>query len=274
MPKIASPYLRVGLVWLGMVGLWLLLPALRDLVWGTGFSGYSFGGHVMSAVLATALAMPMVVFARRMLDGDTVESLGLPVSAAAVRPFLIGAVAFLLPAALGFAVVLGMGWTRIVPLASIAEIVAFVPVLIVLVFHFEALPEELAFRGYIQTNLQTRLGHWGAIFAQAVLFALWGAALWTLASGAIAFDRLVMFFFIALVLGMVRGITGSVWTSIGLHVGFQTVAQLLLNTERGHFAVEGVDMLQLVALGVVPFSLAAIVVEFLNARGRKVIEAR
>ena len=274
MSRITSPYLRVGLVSLGMVVLWLLLPVLRDLVWGTGYSGYSFGGHVMSAVLATALAVPMVVFVRRVLDGDSVESLGLSVSAAAVRPFLVGAAAFLLPAALGFIVVLGMGWTRIVPLASIMEIASFVPVLIVLVFLFEALPEELAFRGYIQTNLQTRLGYWGAIFAQAVLFALWGAALWTLATGAIALDRLVMFFFIALVLGMVRGITGSVWTSIGLHVAFQTVAQLLLNIERGHFAVEGVDMLQLVALGVVPFSFAAIVVEFLNARGRKAADAR
>jgi hypothetical protein len=65
---------------------------------------------------------------------------------------------------------------------------------------------------------------------------------------------------------MVRGSTGSVWTSIGLHVAFQTVAQLLLNTERGHFAVEGVEMLQLVAIGIVPFSLAVLVVEVSSAR--------
>lgn len=266
MPKIASPYLRVAIVWIAVVAIWLVLPVLREALWGTG---YSLGGHIMSAILATAIAVPVVVLARRLLDGESVRSLGLELSATAVKPFLIGAAAFLIPSALGFAIVLGMGWGSIMPVASWGEILAFVPLLIVLVFLFEALPEELAFRGYMQINLQTRLGYWGAIFAQAALFAVWGAVLWTVAAGAPAVERLVMFFFVALVLGMVRGITGSVWASIGLHVAFQTVAQLLLNTERGHFSTGGVEMIQLVALGIVPFSLAVLVVEVLRARGRR-----
>ncbi|WP_421951764.1 CPBP family intramembrane glutamic endopeptidase [Pelagibacterium sp.] len=272
MEKIASPYLRVGIVWLAMVAIWLLLGTLRDLIWGTGHDGYSFGGHVASAILATVLAVPVIVVARRVLDGGSVAGLGLQLSLAAIPAFLIGALAFLVPSALGFAIVLGLGWAEATPLAPIGEIVLFIPVLAVLVFLYEALPEELAFRGYIQVNLEARLGYWGAIVAQAVLFALWGAALWTIAAGAIAVDRFVMFFFIALVLGMVRGTTGSVWASIGLHVAFQTVAQLMLNTERGHFGLEGADMVQLVALGVVPFSLAVLVVEVLKARDRTAAE--
>lgn len=268
MPPIASPYLRVGIVWVAMVAIWFLLSLLRNLIWGTGADGYSLGGHIVSAVLATVLAVPVVVVARRVLDGKSVQSLGLEFSSGAVVQFLIGALAFLLPSALGFAIVLGLGWVSIVPTAPIAEIALFVPLLVLLVFIYEALPEELAFRGYMQVNLGTRLGYWGANIAQAVLFALWGAALWTVTMGAPALDRLVMFFFIALVLGMVRSSTGSVWTSIGLHVAFQTVAQLLLNTERGHFAVEGVEMLQLVAIGIVPFSLAVLVVEVSSARLR------
>lgn len=266
MPPIANPFARVAIVWIAMVAIWLVLPLLRSAVWGTGTHGYSLGGHVMSAVLATALAVPLIVFARRVLDRETVASLGLPLDLSAIRQVLIGAASFLVPSALGFAIVLGLGWTTITPAASWGEILAFVPLLVLLVFIYEALPEELAFRGYMQVNLETRLGHWGAIVAQAVLFALWGAAIWTLATGAIAGDRLVMFFFIALVLGIVRGTTGSVWTAIGLHLAFQTVAQMLLNTERGHFAVEGVEMLQLVALGIVPFSLAALIVEYLTRK--------
>lgn len=266
MSALKSPFICVAIVWVAMVAIWLLLPALRNLFWGTSMDGYTLGGHVMSAILATVIAVPMVIVARRRLDGETVASLGFRLDTAAIRQFLIGAIAFLVPSALGFAVVLGLGWTVITPLAPRGEILAFIPLLVLLVFIYEALPEELAFRGYMQVNLETRLGYWGAIFVQAALFALWGAALWTIAAGAIAFDRLAMFFFIGLVLGIVRGTTGSVWTSIGLHVAFQTVAQLLLNTGRGHFAIEGADMLQFVALGVVPFSLAAIIVEYLHKR--------
>ncbi len=266
MLKIRSPYLRVSLVWLLMVAIWMLLPVLRDVFWGTGRGGYSFGGHVMSAFLATALAVP-VVLARRKIDGGSIKSLGLDFSPSSIRFFAVGALAFLLPSALGFAIVLGLGWASLTPLVPVGEIVLFVPVLIILVFFLEALPEELAFRGYIQGNLERPLGYWGAIVAQAVLFALWGAALWTLATGAAAVDRLVMFFLVSIVLGMVRSATGSVWTSIGLHLGFQTVAQLMLNAERGFFLVEGVEMLQFVALGVVPFSLAVLVVEL--SKGQK-----
>lgn len=268
MLKIRSPYLRVSLVWLFMVVIWLLLPVLRDVFWGTGRGGYSFGGHVMSAFLATALAVPVVVLARRMIDGGSIESLGLDFSPSSIRFFAVGALAFLLPSALGFAIVLGLGWANLTTLVPVGEIALFVPVLIILVFFLEALPEELAFRGYIQGNLERPLGYWGAIVAQAVLFALWGAALWTLATGAAAVDRLVMFFFVSIVLGMVRSATGSVWTSIGLHVGFQTVAQLVLSSERGHFSVEGIELLQLVALGIVPFSLAVLVVELSKGQAR------
>ncbi len=70
-----------------------------------------------------------------------------------------------------------------------------------------------------------------------------------------------MFLFVGLVLGLVRGATGSVWTSIGLHVAFRTVAQLILSTERRHFRIEETDTLQLIALGIVPFSLAVLIVE-------------
>ncbi|WMT90079.1 CPBP family intramembrane glutamic endopeptidase [Pelagibacterium sp. H642] len=271
---IASAYVRVGIVWVTMIAIWLLLSALRDIIWGTGPAGYSLGGHVTSAILATLLAVPMVVMARLVLDGKSVASLGLDLSPTAFRNFIVGALAFLLPSALGFLIVLSTGWASITPTAPIGEIALFVPLLITLVFLYEALPEELAFRGYIQVNLQARLGYWGAIFAQAALFALWGAALWTVGTGAPALDRLVLFFFIALVLGMVSGATGSVWTAIGLHVAFQTVAQLLLNAERGHFAVEGADMLQLIALGVVPFSLALMVVDALNRPARSQAEVR
>lgn len=263
MTPTASPYLRAGLVWLAMIAIWLALgAALSDP------EGYSLGGHAWRAVLAAAIAVPMVVAARRLIDRESVASLGLALNGDAIRQMLIGAAGFLIPAALGFAVVMGTGWATITPTAPVGEILAFIPLLIVLVFLYEALPEELAFRGYIQTNLGKGMGHWPTIFGQAALFALWGAVLWSVASAAFAADRLVMFFFVALVLGIVRGITGSVWTTIGLHVGFQTVAQLLLNTQRGHFVVEGAETMQLVALGVVPFSLAALMVQWLGGAKR------
>lgn len=263
MTRIGNPHIRAGIVWGAMLGIWLVLGLARA---GLHGEGYTLAGHIQSAVLATLLAVPMVIAVRRWLDGGTLAGLGLEVSPAAIKPFAVGALAFLAPSALGFALVLGLGWARITPLAPWGEILAFVPLLVLLVVFYEALPEELAFRGYIYRVLAERHARITAVVAQALLFGLWGALLWTVFSGTPALDRLVMFCAIGFVLGLVRAMTGSVWATIGLHTGFQTVAQLLLNTERGHFAVENADILQLVAIGIVPFSLATMLVQRIHRR--------
>ncbi len=256
MPAVVSPYIRVALIWLAITCVWLLLGAMRQLVWGTGYAGYTLGGHIASAAGASLLVVPLVVAARRWLDGGTLAGLGLPLSRAALRPFLVGMLAFLAPFAVALAIVAGFGWAEVTIAAPLSEIAVFVPFLILLVFLYEALPEELAFRGYVLTNLSLRLPAWGAVAAQAALFALWSAVVWTLATGTFAPDRVGIFFVAGLVLGAVRIATGSVWTGIGFHLAFQTAAQLLLNAEREHFTIVGTDVVQAVALGVVPFALA------------------
>lgn len=258
MRRIDNPYLRVAIVWGAMLAIWLAVAQLRQLGFG---AGYTLAGHVVSAIVTVILAVPAVVAARRWLDGGTLEGIGFELSPKAIRPFLVGALAFLLPSAIGFALVLGMGWASVLPTASWAEILLFVPVLMVLVFLFEALPEELAFRGYIYQALAERRSRLVAVVVQAVLFSLWGALLWIVVNGTVAVDRIVFFLAIGFVLGLVRVATGSVWAAIGLHTAFQTVAQLVLNVERGHFAVTDVGTLQFVALGIVPFSLAVVIVQ-------------
>jgi membrane protease YdiL (CAAX protease family) len=259
MSKFRSIGLRVGLLWLVVLVIWLFLGWLRDAVWGSGYAGYTLAGHMMSAVLATLLTVPLVMAMQRVFDRASPKDIGLRLSADAVRPFLVGVLAWLAPFALGLWICLGAGWVTVTPTANWAEILAFVPLLVVLVFLLEALPEELVFRGYVYGQLASGMSRLWAVVLQAVLFSAWGAALWTISVGTVPIDRIALFFFMGLVLGMVRVVTGSVWASIGLHVAFQTVAQLLLNETRGHFAIVGADMFQFVALGIVPFSLAVMI---------------
>ncbi|AEQ51777.1 CPBP family intramembrane glutamic endopeptidase [Pelagibacterium halotolerans] len=260
MTKFGSIGLRVGVLWLAVVVIWLFLGWLRDVVWGSGYAGYTLAGHMTSAALATLLTASLVMAMQRVFDDSArLKDIGLDLSVTAVRPFLVGVLAWLAPFALGLGLCLIVGWAAVTPSVEWAEILAFLPVLVVLVFLLEALPEELVFRGYIYGQLSSAMSRLWAVVIQAMLFSAWGAALWTIAAGTVPIERIVMFFFMGLVLGMVRVVTGSVWASIGLHVAFQTVAQLLLNETRGHFTIAGADMFQLVALGVVPFSLAVMI---------------
>ena len=166
-----------------------------------------------------------------------------------------------MPFLLGLGICLALGLVNIRPIAGWHEILLFVPLLIVLVFLLEALPEELAFRGYLQTNLGKLLAPWLAVAVQAVLFGSWGVALWLITGGGIDVAHASMLYVMGAILGAVRIMSGSVWIGIGVHVAFQTTAQLLLNAERGHFAIEGAMWLQFIALGALPFSLIIPIVE-------------
>jgi membrane protease YdiL (CAAX protease family) len=221
---------------------------------------YSLPRHVLMAVLTTALVIPTVLAFRRHLDNEPFATLGLQLDRSALRPVLVGALCWLAPFALGLAICLAFDLVTIEMTASTGEMLAFVPVLIVLVFLLEALPEELAFRGYLQTNLGKLVKPWLAVIIQAGLFGSFGVSLWLITSGGIDPLHASMFYVLGAITGMLRIMTGSVWTGIGLHLAFQTVAQLLLNTERGHFAVDGVVWLQVVALGAVPFSFCLTIV--------------
>jgi len=250
--------MHVGGVWLLLLGIFYGKSQLATALFGPA---YAVDRHIFMAVLTTALVVPAIVLARRHLDNQPFAGLGLALDLSALRPLLIGAMAWLLPFVLGLATCLVFGLAEIRAVAPWGEILAFVPLLVLLVFLLEALPEELAFRGYIQANLARLVPPWAAVAIQALLFGTWGVALWLLTAGGIEPLHASLFYVMGAVLGMLRIITGSVWTGIGFHVAFQTVAQLLLSTDRGHFAIDNPGWLQFIALGAVPFSLAIPIVE-------------
>lgn len=205
--------------------------------------------HAARAVLTTAITVPLVVLARRLMDRRPWAGLGLPWSDTARRHLLLGVACWTLPAAVGFAMCLGLGWARVSLRTSVAEAFAIAALLLVLVFLYEALPEELVFRGYLQRNLVTALPPWLSVLGQALLFVLAGFALGTARSPG----RLVIFLAFGLLLGAFRVATGDIWAGIGFHMAFQAAAQLLVG-EGAVFEVEdGRAALELVGLGL-PFA--------------------
>ncbi|MGW0216279.1 CPBP family intramembrane glutamic endopeptidase [Micromonospora chokoriensis] len=249
-PRLALPW-RILAVAAGAVLVWLSVQALLD-------RDYDRTAHAVGAVLTTLLVVPLVVVARRLLDRRPWAGLGLPSLREGWRRLLLGMACWLVPAGVGFALCLGLGWVEISVRTSVGDVLRVAALLVVLVFLKEALPEELIFRGYLQRNLATRLPAWQAAVGQAVLFTVFGF----LVGAARSVDRLALFFVFALLLGAFRAATGDIWAGIGFHVAFQTVAQLFGDV-GAVFDVVGSDVLGVVAMGAIPFSVSWIVVRHL-----------
>src|SRR5690606_30846634 len=95
-------------------------------------------------------------------------------------------------------------------------------------------PEELAIRGYVYTNLSEIMPPWLAVLTQAVLFMLWAFALVALLQAmgvgsdwSTDIDRAILFLSFGVSLALVRLWTGSLWGSIGYHLAFQVTMGLL-----------------------------------------------
>ncbi|CAQ02581.1 CPBP family intramembrane glutamic endopeptidase [Clavibacter sepedonicus] len=123
----------------------------------------------LQAVLMSALAVSAVVLLRRRLDRRSLASLGL--SRRIGRPLALGVGVGALTGAVVWVPAGLLGWIRVDDL----DLVAFAGFLllngIVLAF-YEAIPEELAFRGYMWTNLRDGLGLVAATILTTALFPL------------------------------------------------------------------------------------------------------
>lgn len=248
--RIAMVLVAASLVWLGII------EANRTFIG----AGYDPLGHATSAVLTSVLIVPLVVLARRYLDRRPLAGIGLPPVGVGWRSFVLGMGCYLIPAGLGLAIVLVLGRVEIEVDAPITEVVALLAGLVVLVLLFEALPEELLFRGYVYHDLNTAVPRWAAVGGQAVLFALWGVAI----GAAPTVDRIVFLASMALVIGLIRAISGDVWACIGFHLAFQTVQQFFGGSWMGdRITASPPGTLETIVLGLVPLVLAVAMLQLL-----------
>lgn len=242
--------LRIALVFIAAVAVWLVVVEGLSPFFGPAYSDRV--GHATRAVLVSALAVPLVLLAWRYLDRRPWEDLRLTSLGAGFGPLLFGMVFWLVSAGAGLFVSLYFGLASISfgePSTGLLWLLLYLPLL---VFLYEALPEELIFRGYFYRNLSERFSRWMAVVGQAILFTLFGAAIG--AAGSV--DRIILFFTFSLTLGILRMITDNLWSSIGFHVAFQYVTQFIAAaTEDGFITIESAGNLQILAFWLFPIVL-------------------
>ncbi|RVX46733.1 hypothetical protein EDD27_9634 [Nonomuraea polychroma] len=185
--------------------------------------------------VAVLIALTIAVLARK-ADGRGLRELGLPSPRAGWPMAVAGLLAWVLPAGAALAVAAALG---IRPIAvATAGALLLVPVSLL-----NVLAEELVFRGYVIAVLADRVRGWTIILGQAAVYTAFGMAL----SG---WETVPQLLGVAVGLGYVRMLTGSVWACMGFHLAFQTVTQVF----AGH-------PLTMVVFGVVPFTVGIVLVE-------------
>ena len=121
---------------------------------------------VVQALLVSAMVVPAVIVLRRKIDRKSLGGLGL--ARRSVRPAAIGVSVGLGTACIVWLPALWVGWLAI-ERVDLAQLLMFIVVNTFVLFLYEALPEELALRGYAWTAVSES---WRPFVATIVVTAL------------------------------------------------------------------------------------------------------
>lgn len=200
---------------------------------------------LLQAALMTGIVVPGIVILRRRLDRRGLSGLGLSRSAA--KPLALGAGVGVLSGAGVWVPAVLAGWIRIDEL-DLAAFTGFLLLNGVVLLLFEALPEELALRGYMWTNLRDGWGLAAATIITTAMFPFVGLVVgpvrWAAATvlGADAAEISVfpagndpvvyivqlVVFGLALVAARRIPLPGAVFAAVAFHWTQLTVTRILL----------------------------------------------
>lgn len=188
--------------------------------------------QIAKSLITVIFVVTGVLLLRRYKDKGTPKSIGVGNPKQAILYFGLGASLIIAPISITLFFTKIFGWSTITFNAELlSEKVLLFGMLSVLLF--EAIPEELLFRGYIYSNLNTRFKRWKSalmtiglfvispfffVFIQNHVFGL-GERQVGHAMGITPSYILTLFFF-GLFNQYLRILTKSVWAGIGFHLVF------------------------------------------------------
>lgn len=228
--SVVSVAQRVGAAWfLGFVALALAGWAGDRLV-----ATLQVGPMVrqgFQALVMSGLVVPGVWLLLRRMDSSSLESFGILGLHRSLKGFALGAGLIAAPTALTLFCIATFKWATLA-INPVPGAVSAIAIGLVTAFLFEALPEELLFRGYIYRSLNSVMRQWTASVLTTVLFAMLPVVV-VLAqqhllhmqvrignSDHVTGKYLVTVLVFGAVLQFLRVLTGTVWTCIGFHLLF------------------------------------------------------
>ena len=176
---------------------------------------------VLGTLINLILILPLTYLFRRLLDGETVLSLGLArtrgwlrdvVAGLLLGTVLIGAI-FAVEWAMGWLIVEGFRWQVQSPLLVMANLLLYLLLMVAVAFY-----EELAYRGYILQNLNADWAVIVAVIASSVLFGLFHGL-----NPNVTWLALVNIFLAGVVLAGCYLTTRSLWLPMAFHFSWNFV---------------------------------------------------
>ena len=189
------------------------------------------GRYILQALVMSTLTISCIYWIRKSTYNAADINIGFAGIRHSLQHFGLGISLILAPLVITLIISELMGWASFQFNFSSAM---FVPHLtgVAIVLLFEAIPEELVFRGYIYSNLNIRFQKWASVLLTTLLFALLPVVLAPIQTFVIEMDvnygnssvvtpgYVINMLVFGGFVGYLRILFGSIWVGIGFHLLF------------------------------------------------------
>lgn len=187
--------------------------------------------YALQAAIMSGIVLSGIWWLRRFLDRRPLAGLEILGWAKSLKGFALGSGLMLGPTALTLLCTMVFGWATL-SINPAPGALTGITIATLTAFFFEALPEELMYRGYIYRNLNTTMRRWTAGLVTVALFTLLPVALVLIhpfvltmpvqigSSDHITGGYLLTMALFGTFLQYLRVLSGTVWAGIGFHLFF------------------------------------------------------
>ncbi|MBG9942743.1 CPBP family intramembrane glutamic endopeptidase [Brevibacillus formosus] len=197
--------------------------------------------HGLQAILLTSIVVPSLYWLLKKSGHKSFHAIGLSSARRAVPQFMTGAGLVIILSGSGFAIAEWLDWIHIKEFHFSMQLLSTAMLNVVIAFFYEALPEELSFRGAVYSALGERFNRIAALFLQPVLFTLAPVAVTGLhhltgfEPAAISVDYIILLLTFGFILQLLRLVTDSLWTSIGFHLAYLFTTRFIVLQREARF---------------------------------------
>ncbi|MEN2282153.1 CPBP family intramembrane glutamic endopeptidase [Algoriphagus sp. SE2] len=201
---------------------------------------------VVQGIIFCSLIIPTIFIIRKRIPNAFSINLGIGDLKKVIPQFMKGAAIVFVPFVLTMTLSLLMGWSDFIinfnTNVILGLLIGFLAVII-----YEALPEELLFRGYLLGILHSKMSKWAAIITNIALFVISPLVIVTIQSDLLGMniniggaDSITLGYMINMLLFacftiFLRQISGSIWMGVGFHCFFVYQNYFIGTTEHSLF---------------------------------------
>ncbi len=204
------------------------------------FSVVGNGRQIIQAIVMSAIIIPITIILYKRMYRETNRPENPAYSILRVPYIIIGLLFVVVFSFFSLFVMNALDWISLEQWHSPITWGSALFVNLSIALFYEALPEEVIMRGFIYDVLRHKLPIWLSALVQAFIFLAFSASVTLLQViiGMVSTENivallpeLILHFFFAIALALMRIWTGSLWASVGFHLSYLAVARFLLMPE-------------------------------------------